>query len=55
MEYFPKTLDRAESDAVVGRIDAHFAEHGFGFWAVEIKDGPFIGMVGLVVPRWTPA
>jgi RimJ/RimL family protein N-acetyltransferase len=55
MEYFPKTLDRAESDAVVGRIDAHFAEHGFGFWAVEIKDGPFIGLVGLVVPRWTAA
>jgi hypothetical protein len=50
MEHFPKTLDRAESDAMVGRIDEHFAQHGFGFWAVEIKDGPFIGMVGLAVP-----
>jgi RimJ/RimL family protein N-acetyltransferase len=55
MEHFPKTLDQAESDAVVGRIDAHFAEHGFGFWAVETKNGPFIGMVGLIVPRWTAA
>ena len=54
MEHFPKPLDRAESDAMVGRIDAHFGRHGFGFWAVEIKDGgPFIGMVGLVVPLWT--
>ena len=54
MKYFPKPLDRAESDATVGRIDAHFGRHGFGFWAVEIKDGgPFIGMVGLVVPLWT--
>src|SRR5471030_2361741 len=50
MEHFPQPLDQAESDAMVGRLEEHFERHGFGFWAVELKDGgPFIGMVGLVV------
>ena len=53
MRYFPSTLSRAESDAFAERIEAHFAEHGFGLWAVEILDGaPFIGFVGLSVPRF---
>jgi ribosomal-protein-alanine N-acetyltransferase len=48
MEHFPSVLDRAASDALVERIEAHFAEHGFGAWAVEIQGGePFIGFVGL--------
>jgi RimJ/RimL family protein N-acetyltransferase len=60
MEHFPKCLDRTESDAMVERIEAHFATHGFGPWAVEVKDGePFIGFIGLAVPRFvahfTPA
>jgi RimJ/RimL family protein N-acetyltransferase len=29
--------DRAESDAFVDRVQAHDAEHGFGFWVVERK------------------
>lgn len=41
-------LDRASSDRLADRIDAHFAEHGFGPWAVEVEGGePFIGFVGL--------
>jgi ribosomal-protein-alanine N-acetyltransferase len=53
MEHFPKCLDRTESDAMVDRIEAHFARHGFGPWAVEVKDGaPFIGYIGLAVPRF---
>lgn len=48
MRYFPTLLDRAQSDALAGRIDAHLAEHGWGLWAVEERDGtPFIGFVGL--------
>jgi RimJ/RimL family protein N-acetyltransferase len=53
MEHFPKCLDRGESDAMVERIEAHFAKHGFGPWAVEVKGGaPFIGYIGLAVPRF---
>lgn len=52
MEFFPATLTREESDALVDRIEAHFARHGYGFWAVELVSvAPFIGFVGLAVPR----
>lgn len=53
MEHFPALLSRQESDAVVARIEAHFAEHGFGLWAVEIGDVvPFAGFIGLCYPRF---
>ena len=47
MEHFPATLTRADSDALVDRIEAHFDEHGYGLWAVEV-DGAFVGFTGLV-------
>jgi RimJ/RimL family protein N-acetyltransferase len=46
MEYFPSTLTRAESDAFVDRVEAHFAEHGYGLWVAEV-DGVHAGFVGL--------
>jgi ribosomal-protein-alanine N-acetyltransferase len=55
MEFFPKRLSRAESDALVDGIQAHFTKHGFGLWAVETPDAPFIGFTGLAVPRFTAA
>lgn len=49
MEFFPNTLSRGESDALIGRIEAHFEEKGYGLWAVERKqDGAFIGFIGLL-------
>jgi RimJ/RimL family protein N-acetyltransferase len=47
MEHFPSVLDRELSDALAGRIRAHFAEHGYGLWVVEV-DGAFAGFTGLV-------
>ena len=53
MEFFPKVLTRAESDAVAGRIRDHFARHGFGLWAVEAPGiAHFVGFVGLAVPSF---
>lgn len=53
MAFFPRPLDRAESDAAVARIRDHFARHGFGLWAVEAPGvADFIGFVGLAVPRF---
>jgi RimJ/RimL family protein N-acetyltransferase len=48
MRYFPGTLTRLESAGVIGRIRGHFAEFGFGLWALERKDThEFIGFTGL--------
>jgi ribosomal-protein-alanine N-acetyltransferase len=47
-EYFLAPLSRAESAASAGRIRKHWAEHGFGYWAIELKDvASFIGFAGL--------
>ncbi|MGY4531730.1 RimJ/RimL family protein N-acetyltransferase [Pseudomonas sp. TE3786] len=50
MRYFPATQNRAEAAALIERVHAHSAEHGFGLWALERKDnGAFIGFTGLGV------
>ena len=39
---------------MASRIRAHFAQRGFTYWAVEVPGvAPFIGFIGLVVPRYT--
>jgi ribosomal-protein-alanine N-acetyltransferase len=60
MEHFPGLMSRAESDAFVDRIEAHFGDRGFGLWAIEVAGAaPFVGFTGLLVPRFeahfTPA
>jgi RimJ/RimL family protein N-acetyltransferase len=58
MEYFPFTLTRAESDAMVDRMRAAIDERGWGFWCLEIE-GRCAGFTGLNVPtfdaRFLPA
>lgn len=47
-EWLGGPIDRAASDAIVDRVNAHIAEHGFGFWAAELKTkGQVIGFIGL--------
>jgi RimJ/RimL family protein N-acetyltransferase len=53
-------LTRSESDALVDRIEAHFDQHGFGLWAVDIPGvATCAGFIGLAVPtfdaHFTPA
>lgn len=51
MAFFPAPLSRRESDAVADRCEAFIDQHGWGFWAAELKDGrEFIGFVGLHIP-----
>jgi RimJ/RimL family protein N-acetyltransferase len=48
MRYFPATLDRPASDALVDRIESRFEQYGYGLWALEvIETGEFIGFTGL--------
>ena len=53
MEYFAATLSRAESDAGVDWIHAHFGLHGFGLFAAELREtNAFIGFIGLSIPSF---
>jgi len=48
MEFFPALITREETEASVERVNAHFARHGYGWWAVEVPgEAQFIGFVGL--------
>jgi RimJ/RimL family protein N-acetyltransferase len=54
MEFFPRLLTRAQSDAMIDYVEGHFGRHDFGLWAVEVPGvAPFIGFAGLLVPRFT--
>ena len=53
MEYFPGPLSRAESDAMVDRIEAVGRESGLGPLAAELREtGEFIRSVGLLAPSF---
>lgn len=59
MEFFPSTLTRDESDALVERIIEAWAG-GFGLWALEESaTGEFLGFTGFAAPSFeadfTPA
>jgi RimJ/RimL family protein N-acetyltransferase len=48
MEHFPGVMNRQASDAQVDRFLEHWAEVGWGQWAVEVRnEAPFIGFVGI--------
>jgi RimJ/RimL family protein N-acetyltransferase len=60
MEFLMPQPDRAGIDAIISRVRGHFDEHGFGWWAAELKQaGAFIGFIGLsYIPfeaHFTPA
>jgi RimJ/RimL family protein N-acetyltransferase len=58
MRFIPpfRPMTRAESDALLERVVAHWDEHGYGLWAVERRDdgGGCVGFAGLAVPAFLP-
>jgi RimJ/RimL family protein N-acetyltransferase len=52
MRHFPRTMSRAESDALADGQRGLIDERGWGLWAVEAGDEGFIGFVGLSIPRF---
>jgi len=53
VEFLSEALSRADSDALVARIEAHFDAHGFGLFAVDVvADDAFAGFIGLSIPRF---
>lgn len=54
MEFFPKPLGWQESNEMADKIRSLIEQHGWGFWALEIKGvESFIGFCGLHVPTAT--
>lgn len=48
MRHFPKRLTRAESDALLARLEDRWVADGIAFGAVERRiDGALVGMIGL--------
>jgi RimJ/RimL family protein N-acetyltransferase len=50
-------MTRAESDALLDAIQAHWGEHGFGLWCAAPREDPdaCLGFIGLAVPSFLPA
>jgi RimJ/RimL family protein N-acetyltransferase len=57
-EFLNRRMDAAATAAFISRTQAHWAEHGFGHWAVEPLAGPLggamIGFVGIAYPTFLP-
>ncbi len=54
MEYFPEPLSNQASNDMADKIRSLIMERGWGFWAVEVKEGEsFIGFCGLHIPTVT--
>lgn len=53
MRHFPALQSAEETRALVEARERHFEEHGFGTWAVELKDtGGLIGACGCKYLTW---
>jgi RimJ/RimL family protein N-acetyltransferase len=53
MEFFPATLSRAETEAMIQAFEETFRREGFGLWAAELKETKnFMGFIGLNVPAY---
>jgi RimJ/RimL family protein N-acetyltransferase len=57
-EFLNRRMDAAATAAFLDRTRTHWAEHGFGHWAVEPTGGPLagelIGFVGVAYPGFLP-
>ena len=48
MKYFPSTLTKEQSDALIDRFIEDIESSGWGFWAAQrIDSGHFIGFIGI--------
>jgi RimJ/RimL family protein N-acetyltransferase len=53
MEFLPARLSPAESGLLVDRIEDHFRDHGFGLYALELRqERVFVGFAGLSMPTF---
>lgn len=49
MAFYPSPRTRAQAASWIGWNRRNYAEHGFGLWIVETRDGEFVGDCGLTL------
>jgi RimJ/RimL family protein N-acetyltransferase len=59
MRYFPATQGQSETASFITRMQKHFCQHGYNYFAVELLEtSTFIGFIGLSYQDfespWTP-
>lgn len=47
MRFYPAPKSRAQAQSWIDWNVQNYAEHGFGLWVVETRDGEFVGDCGL--------
>lgn len=56
MEHFPNTLSKPETQDLIDKLEHHFVENGFTYYATEILEtNEFIGMIGLAFQQYETA
>ena len=56
MEHFPGLMTEAQTESMIEGMEAHFEEHGYGLWALELNlTKNFIGFTGLSTPGFEAA
>jgi RimJ/RimL family protein N-acetyltransferase len=57
-EFLNRPVDEQAVAAFLGRVNEHWEQHGFGFYALELRDGvqsgTFVGFVGVAYPSFLP-
>jgi RimJ/RimL family protein N-acetyltransferase len=58
-EFLSQPVDRAATERFLEKTLAHWKEHGFGHWALELREDPqageLIGFTGVAYPAFLPA
>lgn len=56
MEHFPKKLTEEETNTFIARLQNHYKEHGYNYFATELlESGEFIGFIGLAYQTYETA
>lgn len=50
----PRPLSHPESFRLLAQVLGHWQLRGYGYWALELNEGPFIGIAGLWFPEGWP-
>jgi RimJ/RimL family protein N-acetyltransferase len=57
-EFLNQPVDREATERFLAKTLAHWRQHGFGHWALELREGPrageLIGFTGVAYPTFLP-